>query len=56
LRGAAVSEGDPKTIATERKIGPYPPGSGFLSEEEYNLSDPGEEVGRTVPFFPAQRR
>src|SRR4030066_293240 len=49
---------DIPTTVTERKDGPprTTSGSGFLSEEENNLSDPAEEATGTVVLFPAQRR
>jgi len=58
LAGAATSEEHPSTTVTERKDGPSrtTSGSGFLSEEENNLSDPAEETAGTVALFPAQRR
>jgi len=58
LWGAAISDGHPSTTVTERKDGPSQTtsGSGFLSEEENNLSDPAEEATGTVVLFPAQRR
>ena len=58
LAGAAIFEENPSTIVAERKDGPSrtTSGSGFLSEEENNLSDPAEETAGTVALFPAKRR
>jgi len=58
FRGAAISEEHPSTTVTERTDVPSrtTSGSGFLSEEENNLSDPADEAAGTAALFSAQRR